>query len=279
MTDALLFARLAETNTQASSRELLDELDKTMKTYFPNVIGRWGEQQQYEGATWCDTWEEDYRKPTPWHDNFMSLNVRFGLTLYVQDTIRAKGQLCLDKRGRPPLDYACRPEPRYGHWSDFSDPDLVRTLLVNGAHLNLKFNGFSAWQNCLYTRVDNPVKWVSILKLLVLHGADTNACVETKKEGKKTALVVVQENFDEFLAGDAQATERMKERLASRRATVPCFPVSEKTLAQLKLDVMELKELIVNPRAVQGKVGNRSSKMFGERVTLLVRRLLGREHK
>ncbi|KAI4631838.1 uncharacterized protein J4E87_002544 [Alternaria ethzedia] len=269
--DTLLFARLAESNTQMSSRKLLDELDRAMTTYFPNNVGEWKEER-YEGATWCDTWEEDYSRPAPWHDNFMSLNVRFGLTLYVQDTIRAKGQLCLDKRGRPLLDYACRPEPQYGHWSDFSDPDLVQTLLLNGADPNFKFNGFSAWQNCLFTPIENPVKWVSILKLLLLHGADANARIEKYKEGKKTALVVVQANFDKFLAGDIEATKRMKERFASRSATVPHFPVSEKTLAQLKLDVIELKELIANPRAVQGKVGDRSSKIFGERVTLFVKR-------
>ncbi|KAI4701438.1 hypothetical protein J4E81_003178 [Alternaria sp. BMP 2799] len=279
VTDALLFARLAEAKTQVSSRKLLDELDKSMRAYFPSVKGEWGEQKQYERATWCDTWEEDYTRPAPWHDNFMSLNVRFGLTLYVQDTIRAKGQLCLDKRGRPLLDYACRPEPQYGHWSEFSDPDLVQTLLLKGADPNFKFNGFSAWQNCLFTPIVNPVKWISVLKLLILHGADANACVETRKQGTKTALVIIQENFDEFLAGDAQATERMKQRFASHSATVPCFPASEKTLAQLKLDVIELKELIVNPRAVQGKVGNRTSKMFGERVTLFVKRVFGKGHK
>ncbi|KAI4921490.1 hypothetical protein J4E85_008835 [Alternaria conjuncta] len=273
--DALLFARLAEAKTQTSARELLDELDKAMTTLFPDCVGRW-KGQQYSGTTWCDDWE-DHRKTAPWYDNFMSLNVRYGLTLYVQDTIRAKGRLCLDKRGRPLLDYACRPEPQRDYRLSESDPSLVQTLLLNGADPNLEFNGFSAWQNCLYTPNKNPVKWISILKLLILYGADTKARIETErcfKIQKQSALVVIQEHFDKFLAGDAEATDDMEKRFKSRTASGN-ETVSAETLAQLKLDVIELKRMI----SKGNKVANMTSRILGERVTLRVRRLLGGGHK
>lgn len=41
VSNALLFARLTEASTQTSSWKLLDELDRAMTTYFPDVTGRW----------------------------------------------------------------------------------------------------------------------------------------------------------------------------------------------------------------------------------------------
>ena len=293
VSDALLFARLTEANTQTSSRKLLDELDRAMTTYFPDVTGKW-KGGEYKGASWCDTYEEDYHRPAPWHDNFISLNVRFGLTLYVVDTIRKEGRRCLVKRGRPLLDYACGPELSHRLWSTYSDPNLVQTLLLNGADPNAKFNGFSAWQNCLYTDIeDTPVKWVSLLKLLLLHGADANACIETRQNGRQTALVVIQQCFDEFVAGDAQATELIMNLCEGKNAQAIARAGLAETLAQLKLDIIELKELLIKggaedvhrgtnnastqSNAVHGKVMNRRSRTYGDRVTLLVKRLFRRD--
>ncbi|KAI4617906.1 hypothetical protein J4E83_006238 [Alternaria metachromatica] len=83
-----------------------------------------------------------------------------------------------------------------------------------------------------------------------------------------------QEHFDKFLAGDAEATDNMKERFKSRTASGN-ETVSAETLAQLKLDVIELKGMITK----RNKVANMTSRILGERVTLRVRRLLGRGHK
>jgi hypothetical protein len=69
MINAQLFARLAESQTRTSTRQLLDELDGAMTTYFPDVMRRL-EVDAYEGATWCATYDEDYHRPVPWHDNF-----------------------------------------------------------------------------------------------------------------------------------------------------------------------------------------------------------------
>jgi hypothetical protein len=149
----------------------------------------------------------------------------------------------------------------------------VEILLLNGADPNVKFNGFSAWQNCLNTETLNPATRVSLLKLLLLNGADANACFKTKTNGQQNALAVIQRWFDEFLAGNAQAAEWMMMRTAS---AVPAA-----TLAQLKLDVIELKEMLIKAAAkdVHDKVQTKSSKMSGERVTLFVKRMLGRGRK
>jgi hypothetical protein len=282
--DALLFARLTEAETQTSSRQLLDELDRAMTFYFPDVTGS-SKGGAYNEATWYDTFQEDYHRPAPWYDNFMSLNVRFGLTLYVRDTIREKGSSCLVKRGRPLLDYACRPEPRYEHWSAYNDPNLVQVLLLNGADPNVKFNGFSAWQNCLYTENRNLAKWISLLKVLVLHGADANACIEVDLRGGEheqlTALAVIQRRFDKFVTGDAQATERIMRCFKREGAEDITGAASPETLAQLKLDIIELKKLLIKrgARHVHNKFKKGSSRIHVKRVTLLFRRMLGRDRK
>jgi hypothetical protein len=280
VSNALLFARLTEATTHKSSWKLLDELDRALTIYFPEVTGR-SRAGDYKKATWCDTYEEDYTRPAPWYDNFMSLNVRFGLKLYVQDTIRKKGQRCLVKPGRPLLDYACRPEPKYEHWSAYIDPDLVQILLLNGADPNLKFNGFSAWQNCLYTETEDPIKWISLLKLLIIHEADLKARIELRRNNWETALEVIQRCFGGFINGNANATELMMSRFELRGAEVKTENVPAETLAQLKLDVIELKGLIINgvPKDVHGKARNRGSRIYGERVVLLVKHLLGRGRK
>jgi hypothetical protein len=274
----MIFARLAEAQTQTSSRRLLDELDRAMTTYVPTATGRWA-GGSYDGATWCDTFEEDYNRAAPWHDNFMSLNVRFGMTLYVRDTILAKGSRCLIKPGRPLLDYACRPEPRRGEWSAFSDPDLVQTLLLNGAKPNDEFNGFSAWQNCLYTQNEDTFKWLSILKLLVLHGADVNACIEKKHYQRRsnvvdiektTALAVVQK-FSKSLEAEDSAEKR-----EGLREYGPSWPMTRQSSTETKSNVKELKTLLIK-RGAKNVNKESSSRLYGERVTRFMKSLLRRD--
>ncbi|KAB2099581.1 hypothetical protein AG0111_0g12197 [Alternaria gaisen] len=278
--DAMLFARLTEAQTQTSCRKLLDELDRAVTTYVPTATGRW-KGGRYEEATWCDTFEEDYNRAAPWHDNFMSLNVRFGMTLYVRDTILAKGSRCLVKPGRPLLDYACRPEPRYGHWSSFSDPDLVQTLLLNGAKPNDKFNGFSAWQNCLYTQNEDIFKWLSILKLLVLYGADVNAYIERRHYKRRsdlvdiektTALAIVQK-FSEGLEAEGPVKEKKPLRMYG-----PSWPMTRQSSTEIKSSIDELEALLIK-RGAKKVYKEGSSRLYGERVMRFMTGLLRRDHK
>jgi hypothetical protein len=282
--DAMLFARLTEAQTQTSSLELLDELDRAMTTYVPRATEHWA-GGQHEGGTWCDTYEEDYRPTAPWHNNFMSLSVRFGMTLYVRDTILTKGSRCLLKPGRPLLDYACSPVPQYEHWSAFSDPNLVETLLLNGADPNEKFNGFSAWQNCLYTRNRNVIKWVSIMKTLVLNGADVNAYVEKRHyQGRHapiiiqryTALAVIQELFEDGEAEDAVGKKKPKRVHPQSQLPPRAYP--PETEAQFHLSIIELKKLLIKGGA-KYVYKESSPKPYGERVTRFLKRLLRKDHK
>jgi hypothetical protein len=252
-----------------------------MTTYFPDNIGHW-KGGHYEGATWCDTYPDGIKRPAPWHDTFMSLTVKYGLTLYIRDTIREERRRCLVKRGRPLLHYASA-ELEYAEWSAFSDPNLVHILLLNGSDPNVEYEGSSAWQNCLSTpaRIYNPDKWVPLLKVLLLHGADANECVETKTNGQQTALAAIQQSFDGFLTGNAQATQDIMRRFRLYESTTATEAVSVETLARLKLDLIELKELLIKAGAkdVHGKVRIKSSKMYGEQATLLVKRMFRRGGK
>ncbi|CAN9203240.1 unnamed protein product [Alternaria alternata] len=274
--NAMLFARLTEAQTQTSPRKLLDELDRATTTYVPKATGEW-DGGTYEEATWCDTFFEDHVRHAPWHDNFMSLNVRFGMTIYVQDTILEKGAGCLIKPGRPLLDYACRPEPRHACWSSFSDPDLVQTLLLNGAKPNDKFNGFSPWQNCLYTKNEDTYKWLSMLKLLVLHGADVNAYFErshyNRLNTKKTTALTVLER----LSKDLEA-ERSVEEIKPLRGYGSSEPMTRQSSTEIESNINELKTLLIK-RGAKNVYKKSSSKLYGERVTPFLKGLIRRDHR
>lgn len=218
---AMDFARFAETSTGTAARKLLDELDKAMSSHFRLVQSTSAEPiwRSDRLTSWCDTYEEDYNRPVPWHDNFLAFTVRHGLTLYVQSKIRQLGKGCIQKEGRPLLDYACRPEPSYGGWSETIRPDIVATLLQNGADPNQKFNCFSPWQNALYTPTRDPVRWVTVLKLLVLHGADPNAFIQGReklskrsyRKYRKSSLWLLRDHFDSLLKEDEKLDAPVEE--------------------------------------------------------------------
>jgi hypothetical protein len=271
--NTMIFAQLAKADTRTSCRQLLDELDRTMKTHIPDFRRSWKARGD-QNTTWCQLYTEDYQRPTPWYENFMSLSIRFGLILYVQDSIRERGRDCLVKHGRPLLDYACAPEPTSRNWPTYNDPKLVQILLENGADPNAKFDGSSAWQNCLYSETINPVKWISILKLLLLHGADADACIRGRHD-RQTALNVMQRCFDELLAGDTQATEQALERFNTHETQQNFGAASAETLAQLKLDIIELKGLLTKRGTGDQDrgAGNRPG------ITLFIKRLFRRGNK
>lgn len=310
--DALLLARKTEVETQTSSRELLDELERIMTSDFAQRIEGW-DSGHYNGASWGDTQEEVTGRSTPSYDNFMSLAVRFGLTLYVRDTIREKGPSCLTKRGRPLLDYALDAE-RLDIWRAYRDPELVQTLLLNGANPNDKFNGYSVWQKCLSMDDANPIKWISTLRAMLLHGADANARIETIRNRPETGYDIIHRSFDGLLNGDVQITRKIAEVIQVYTEQLLTEAVLADTLAQLKLDIVELKALLIKRGArgskngaeesrdvaidgsegdVGGKeeavdrkedgkgseVSDKVSNPRGKRVTLFFKRLLGGEHR
>lgn len=160
------------------------------------------------GPDWWDTYEEDYHKPVPWHDNFFAFTVRYGLWRYVQARLQTRGRTSMQKPGRPLLDYACRPEPRRHMWLRGTDVRIVEALLQNGADPNLKFNGFTPWQNAWYTawRYVPASRLLPVLEILLEHGADPNAYIEDvvrlskrKWQGRRcTVLLVASYNLGSY---------------------------------------------------------------------------------
>ncbi|KAF4826608.1 Vegetative incompatibility protein HET-E-1 [Colletotrichum tropicale] len=136
------------------------------------------------GLEWWDTYQEDYKRPVKWHDDFFAITVRYGLRHYVQSRLRSSRQRSIHKPGRPLLDYACGSEPAYQVWSRASDARIVKALLQHGADPNKLFNEFSPWQNAWYAVWFGRGlrhKIVPILEVLLANGADPNAYIEFSK--------------------------------------------------------------------------------------------------
>ncbi|TGO77361.1 hypothetical protein BELL_0111g00060 [Botrytis elliptica] len=196
---------------------LLDHMDSVVQSHDQiHINDHWdlvskhsGLNKKYKAKHWSDFIPEDYNGPVPWHDSFLSLAVKYGAIGYVQQSLvktglsrvpkptggfldrlmyslalfRAKNNQ-LSKPGRPILNYAASPEPPYEKWMDAINPDLVELLLDYGASPNEAFNGWTPWQNDLYTVKkknlgDRFQDWARILELLIVRGADPNAYCES----------------------------------------------------------------------------------------------------
>ncbi|KAF7937840.1 uncharacterized protein EAE97_007636 [Botrytis byssoidea] len=128
--------------------------------------GQYGLNKKY--CHWSDFVAEEYNRPVPWHDSFLNLAVRHRAIGYVQQSLMKAGlsrmpgptggsldngmhRLAafrtnndqLSKPGRPILDYAVRPEPRYQRWIEAINPDQVELLVDYGANPNEVFNGWT----------------------------------------------------------------------------------------------------------------------------------------
>lgn len=135
---ALELAYQLEETQGTAQMDLLDALETTLNT-------RCGED-------WWDTYRDEVYRETPWYDNFFAFTVRYGLWRYVRARLQARGRETMQKRGRPLLDYACRPVTTNRHvWLRSTDLRIVEALLQNGADPDLKFNGFTPWQNIWFT--------------------------------------------------------------------------------------------------------------------------------
>lgn len=136
-------ARQSERSTGKAQENLLDELDKAMSIHFETHIDPQEANFDNPIHSWCDAIPEDFSRAALWHDTFLAVAIRHGLTLYVSAKFKKFGSDLIKKEGRPLLDYACRPEPQYPEWDSAINPVIVEILLRNGADPNEKFNGFS----------------------------------------------------------------------------------------------------------------------------------------
>jgi hypothetical protein len=189
---ALVCAKRAEGSVGTELSALLDELDRTMSIHFRSACEDQGIEdklRQNAGGlltSWCD-WFDDSTRDEPWHISFLGITTSFGLILYVQTKLIKLDKGTIQKKGRPLLDSACRPWQGYEAWGIFIEPRIVDRLLECGANPNQKWDlkGKSAWQNALLANLGDPFKWVTVLRRLVLYGADPDACIDKEEGGEK----------------------------------------------------------------------------------------------
>lgn len=199
---ALELAYQLEQGQGTAQMDLLDALETTLTTRC--------------GPDWWNTYSEDLDK-SAWHDNFFAFTVRYGLWRYVQARLQTRGRESMQKRGRPLLDYACRPEPKLDVWLRGTNVKIVEALLQNGADPNLKFNGFTPWQNVWFTAWNKvPLsRLLPVLEVLLAYGADPNAYIEdnvilskyTWPSRRRTVLLVARNSFAHVSHGDMQAEQ------------------------------------------------------------------------
>jgi hypothetical protein len=141
----------------------------------------------------------------------------------------------LGKEGRPLLDYVCNPVPLVEDWQEFVSLHLVELLLKNGADPNSHFNGFSPWQNALCAPLRDITKWLGILKLLILYGADPNAYIENSVNDMKDRWSVLYM----WTAG-----------LEEHHSLGPFRDLTESGRAKLKEHAPEIQTLLIEKGAI-----------------------------
>jgi hypothetical protein len=187
---AMIFAKMAEISTGSTSTALLDELDRTIGSHLQALRSNPSMNSDYvlkdgKKAIWRERnvlADDGDRGERPWDDNFLALATSYGLTLYVRVKLHIYGQQVFQWGAVPLLDYACCPRAGYRTLRDpqSSWPELVETLLQHGANPNVKsgYTSRTVWQNALPVSLQDPCKWVTLLLLLVQHGADANVYIE-----------------------------------------------------------------------------------------------------
>jgi hypothetical protein len=183
--DIMAYARLAEDTLKLASLILLDELDRCMCVYFD--AGIFTRSSKIYG--WVDCALQYYidAREDPWFDNILAFAVSRGLCLYVQAKLRKAGRSCLQKEGRPLLEYACvHVDPMVGgfEYSQSERIETIEVLLHHGADPNEAWgkHGRTVWQNTLQnTSLDLP-KWIATLRLLLRYGADVSVCLESRDD-------------------------------------------------------------------------------------------------
>lgn len=161
---------------------------------------------------------------------FLASAIQAKLTLYVQDILKPSD--VRDKRGRPLLDYALRPNmitpielPEFGAKPDF---EMVRVLVERGADINKKvyiYDNKSVWGLFLEQCYDKGVPdarlpekeskdFFSVIELLIKKGADVN--ITFAADEKKS--IGIADAFKAFLGGrDFEALEQL---LVQRRKAI-----------------------------------------------------------
>lgn len=187
--EAVYFANRAEKSTGVALVDLLDDLDRSM-------AGIWKIDPHYQrirAGTINDSlswhWllgekQADGISELPWQDDFMSIAVRGGLSLYLGAKLSTGTYKLEDKKGRPLLFYAVFPYEE----QDQANPATTEILLKYGANPNEVFDTRSSWQlhlqwaynskvierNFVWSKYPDGIRWAENTKLLVQYGAHPN---------------------------------------------------------------------------------------------------------
>ncbi|MCJ1236845.1 hypothetical protein MMC14_004827 [Varicellaria rhodocarpa] len=211
---AMTHARYSSPSNNHISTPLLNDLNKTLSWY-------WRTRSSDPNDTWARNAFGTYegRKSTPFHEPFLSLATKFGLTPYIASELqgREKPTHTSNATGsRPLLSYATdflvhRQYTLY----PLSSPDLVETILKNGRDPNERYfistskeETETPWLNTLKMlrqalrrgwirsydtdREEGTQRWVRIMELFLEYGADANAVILADRwDPEITAVEVV----------------------------------------------------------------------------------------
>ena len=210
---AMTHARFIGPGTGVVQKSLLNSLDETMNWF-------WLPRKSAITDNWARSAFGSYeeRRQTAFHDPFLSLAAKFGLTQYLETQLKTEDVVY--KGGRPLLAYATdmlisRRKTVY----PLSDPALVSVILEHGADPNVVYQTLGGknetpWLSVLkYAREANrrgfidyystdhnsTSRWVKIMKLLLTYGADPKEIiVEDKWDPSTTASEVVDMVIDKY---------------------------------------------------------------------------------
>ncbi|KAE9369265.1 hypothetical protein N431DRAFT_469190 [Stipitochalara longipes BDJ] len=212
--ELLLYAKDFERTENQSIASVLDELDRvnTVRTSGGHI--HWTNKRTH-------TYEE-YQSCT-----FLALTIQAGLRLYVNEKLEANNSLITQKRGRPLLDYACRPRrtsPLLAQLEveDIFDVQTLRVLLEHGSDPNeiidVKSDADTVWGSFileLYYQLFLPRRvkdaWYEGIELMIDHGAsaEVRMSIANKKKQVRPVHTILEDIFGADLA--ARFASRMEE--------------------------------------------------------------------
>ncbi len=190
--DALMFyAHEFEIMQKTPQISLLDQLDRIISGYAENeMVYHWTNARDSPAGLYFE--ERN-------HNSFLALTIQNRLILYVKEKLDKTPNLLRNKKGRPLLDYALRPNvvtpTRLPQLVEFIDFDMVRLLLDTGANPNERvsiYGNITVWALFLlscYEKKDSQKSqtkeiWFKVAELMVRKGADRKLKLETTRREK-----------------------------------------------------------------------------------------------
>jgi hypothetical protein len=195
--DFMYHAREVEVGTNSSPVALLDALE-TVMAHLAEKHPDWDRKagSPYPWEFWVVernyNWEE--------YNSLLTFAIEKNLLLYVQWKLDHNLDLLSEKRGRPLLDYALRPESRLAHGKAPPNLPMAALLLGHEANPNQQWAGATVWEHYVTRWCANLNHWPQNLryesiKMLILHGADGD--IKVKVDGSFISALSVKEPLED----------------------------------------------------------------------------------